>query len=146
MHKRMSESIQQKCIAHEYFYWLEIFLLCLIGHDILHYKFPWFQQFSQFCESLFAWIFFSFFSSTSFFQSNFPYWLLVITCLLLAFTSWCSFTYPRVWSGKYWVHTHAHTTHMPAKKSRWYSAETCILKRHVKRDWQKRASFLQFCL
>lgn len=136
MHKRMSESIQQKCIAHEYFYWLEIFLLCLIGHDILHYKFSlisavftvlWFSI----CLNIFL-----FFSSTSFFQSNFPYWLLVITCLLVAFTSWCSFTYPRVWSGKYWVHTHAHTTHVPAKKSRWYSAETCILKRHVKRDWQ----------
>lgn len=40
MHKGMSESIQQKCIAHEYFYWLEIFLLHLIGHDKLYYEFP----------------------------------------------------------------------------------------------------------
>lgn len=36
----MNESTQQKCIADEYFYWLKIFVLHLIGLDVLFYKFP----------------------------------------------------------------------------------------------------------
>lgn len=40
MHKGMNNTILQKSIAHEFLHWLKIFVLCLIGYDVLFYKFP----------------------------------------------------------------------------------------------------------